>query len=186
MNRSIIFIVVFCFISLYANASPEPRPLNWAQPMIGSSLENWHKIDERVYRSAQPDAYDFKVLEKFGIRTVINLRYHHSDNDEAQGTDIKLYQYRLDAGKIGYSDLVEIMKTIKKSEGPVLLHCWHGSDRTGAVSAAYRIAFHGWSKTEAVNEMLHGGYGFHEIYDNIPVLIRSLDEEKFRKDIGIR
>ncbi len=53
------------------------------------------------------------------------------------------------------------------------LHCYHGSDRTGASVAMYRIIF---SKTGLPTDALaygmkHGGYGFHPIWQNIEPFI---------------
>ena len=42
----------------------------------------------------QPSDADFKALEKYGIREVLNLRNRHSDDDEAAGTKIKLYRLK--------------------------------------------------------------------------------------------
>ena len=54
-------------------------------------------------------------------------------------------------------------------------HCWHGSDRTGLVSAMYRIVFGGWSKKEAIDELINGGYGYHSMYKNISEFIEKVD-----------
>lgn len=51
-----------------------------------SKLTNLYQIDSGVYRSEQPSDADFKALEKYGIREVLNLRNRHSDDDEAAGT----------------------------------------------------------------------------------------------------
>ena len=54
---------------------------------------------------------------------------------------------------------VEIMAAFSH-EGPVLVHCKHGADRTGCIVALYRIVFQSWSKEAAIDEMHNGGYGF--------------------------
>lgn len=41
---------------------------------------------------------------------------------------------------------------------PVLVHCFHGRDRTGLVIAAYRMMMEGWSYEEAYAEMLRYGH----------------------------
>lgn len=46
---------------------------------------------------------------------------------------------------------------------PIIFHCHHGSDRTGAVCALYRIVFQNVSKEDAIREMIEGEYGFHRI-----------------------
>jgi tyrosine-protein phosphatase SIW14 len=67
---------------------------------------------------------------------------------------------------------------------PILVHCKHGSDRTGCILAAYRIVQDGWSKEEAMKEFREGGYGFHEKwFKNILRLIENINEEQLRKDV---
>jgi hypothetical protein len=39
----------------------------------------------------------------------------------------------------------------------------------------YRIVFQGWLKDEAIDELMHGGYGYHAVYENIPEYIRKAD-----------
>jgi protein-tyrosine phosphatase len=68
---------------------------------------------------------------------------------------------------------------------PVLVHCKHGSDRTGVVVAAYRIVVQGWSKEDAIRELRDGGYGFHGIFFNIPEFLRDLDVAKVRQAVGV-
>jgi protein tyrosine/serine phosphatase len=60
-------------------------------------------------------------------------------------------------------------------DGPVLLHCMHGADRTGVVSALYRMSLQGWSKDAARQEMLHGGFGYHTMWRNIPGYLEEVD-----------
>lgn len=39
------------------------------------------------------------------------------------------------------------------------MHCKHGSDRTGLMSAMYRVVVENWSKEDALKEMTQGGFG---------------------------
>ena len=45
------------------------------------------------------------------------------------------------------------MKILRDAPKPILVHCQHGSDRTGAVIALYRILFQNMSKVEAIKEL---------------------------------
>jgi len=182
--RKLVIITVILLVfwgSVYAEV--RIRPEHWAQPVIGSTLKNWYKIDDHLYRSEQPSADEFRVIYGFGIKAVLNLRTYHDDDFGATGTKLKLYRHKVSAGKIGYKDIVKALRIIKKEPRPILVHCLHGSDRTGAVCAAYRIVFHNWSKEQAVDELINGGYGFHSIFDNIPNLILEIDVEKLKRDV---
>ena len=67
---------------------------------------------------------------------------------------------------------------------PVLIHCRHGSDRTGLIVALYRILYQNWTKEDALEEMLKGGYGHHSIFKNLPQIIRQIDVEKLRAKVN--
>jgi len=78
-------------------------------------------------------------------------------------------------------DVVRVLKLIRNKEnGPFLIHCQHGADRTGLMSAMYRIVEQGWTKDEAIKEMVEGGYGFHPIWSNIIKYIRNADVKKIK------
>ncbi|MDR0660023.1 MAG: dual specificity protein phosphatase family protein [Prevotellaceae bacterium] len=159
------------------------RKATWAQPVEAQYVENFYKIDKGVYRSGQPSAEAFKEMEQMGIKEVLNLRNYHSDKDEAEGTSLKLYRVAMDAHNSDWDRLVEAMRAIKNRKGPIVIHCWHGSDRAGLVTALYRILFQGWTKEEALDELENGGYGYHKIYSNIKAFIQNLDVEEFKKDV---
>jgi len=72
---------------------------------------------------------------------------------------------------------------IKQAQGPVLLHCQHGADRTGLITALYRIVYQGWSKSRALDEMLHGGFGYHAIWGNIPDYVRDVDTTELKRAV---
>ena len=118
-----------------------------------SDLTNLYQIDSGVYRSEQPSKEDFKALEKYGIGEVLNLRNRHSDDDEAKGTSIKLHRVKTKAHSISEKELIQALRIIKNRKAPIVFHCHHGSDRTGAVCALYRIVFQNVSKEDAINEM---------------------------------
>ena len=158
------------------------RPATWATPVSSEHLKNFYKIDDKVYRSGQPDKKGFQELTTLGIRNVLSFRDYHSDED-GKDLGLSLYRVKMDAGDITTEKVVEALRIIKNSEGPILIHCWHGSDRTGLVSAMYRIVFQGWSREEAIDELMHGGYGYHSLYKNIPEFIRQADIEGIRKQV---
>lgn len=149
----------------------------------GSELTNLYRIDSGIYRSEQPSGIDFKALEKYGIRESLNLRSRHSDNDEVAGTTVKLHRVKMKAHVVSEEQLITALRIIKNRKEPIVIHCHHGSDRTGAVCALYRILFQNVSKEDAIREMTEGGFGFHRIYKNIIRRIREADIERIRKEV---
>lgn len=183
--RAIAFGFLLCLLFVDCGTSPAAaqRKDTWAQPVKSKYVENFYKVDKGVYRSGQPSAEAFKEMEKLGIKEVLNLRNYHSDKDEAAGTKLKLSRVAMSASSSEWDELVEALRIIKNRKGPIVIHCWHGSDRTGLVVALYRLVFQGWTKEEALDELEHGGYGYHTIYGNIKTFIQNVDVAEFKKDV---
>lgn len=182
-KRFTLLIMLVLAFPLLSHSGESTRPARWARPMQAKDLKNFYKLDDKVYRSAQPDDEGFRELQSLGIRNVLNLRDNHSDDDEAEGTGIRLFRIEMEADDVETGQVVEALRIIKNADGPVLIHCWHGSDRTGLVSAMYRILFQGWSRDDAIDELMNGGYGYHSIYKNIPEYIRNVDIGEIKKAV---
>jgi protein tyrosine/serine phosphatase len=164
-----------------AAAGGSERPAQWAIPITMAGVGNLHKINEGLYRSAQPTREGMINLEKMGIKTVINLRAFHSDSDEISGTELLNDALSVKTWHIEDEDVIRVLRTIRKKEnGPFLIHCLHGADRTGVMSALYRIVMQGWTKEDALKEMVDGGYGFHPVWTNIITYVKNVDVEKIK------
>ena len=63
-------------------------------------------------------------------------------------------------------DVLAALRAIQtaQAKGPVLMHCKHGADRTGLMSAMYRVVVQDWSKEDALKEMTQGGFGENAHY----------------------
>jgi tyrosine-protein phosphatase SIW14 len=160
------------------------RPVEWAQPVLGTELGNFYHLTDQVYRSKQPDDEEMVALEAMGIRSVLNLREYHSDNDEAEETRLNLFHVPVAAGKVDDAFVIEALRVIHQAEKPILIHCWHGSDRTGVVSAMYRMVFQGWPRERAIDEFVNGGYGYHaSFYPNIERYLETVDIAAIRSQV---
>lgn len=152
-----------------------------------ATLNNVHRVAEGIYRCEQPGKDDFQALEKMGIREVLSLRRWHGDETRARKTGLKLHRLKTRASTIDPMEIEAALKIIVERKGPIVIHCWHGSDRTGAVCAAYRIVVEGMEKEAAIEEMVDGGYGFHKrTFGQIPDVIRSLDVVAMRQKLDLR
>ena len=162
------------------------RNARWASPISLEGVPNLHQISPNLYRSEQPTALGMRNLEKLGVRTVINLRFFNNDSKEIQGTSLRTERVKILTWDIDDEHVVEVMRVLKNPQnGPYLIHCQHGADRTGLMSAMYRILEQGWTADEALAELTEGGYGYHSIWSNILRYVRSVDVEKLRSAIGL-
>lgn len=172
-------------ISSYTSKGRPSHPA-WAKHLTEPGLKNFCKVNDRLYRGAQPTREGCERLGAMGIKTVINLRDLHSDGEKLEGTGIVYDHIHFKTWHPEDDEVVRFLKIVTdKDKGPFFVHCHHGSDRTGMMCAIYRVAVDGWSKDEAIDEMVKGGYGFHPVWQNLIHYIRNLDIEKIKKEAGI-
>lgn len=175
------FVLAFGGVALLTPpAFAKVRAANWAEPVAMTGLPNLHRVTPQLYRSAQPDATGFANLAGIGIKTVINLRQLVDDAPLAIGTDLTLRRVRMKSRHVGEDDaakMVQVLRFIRQGlqTGPVLVHCHHGADRTGATMALYRILYQGWTRNAALDELVNGGFGFHTVWANIPRFVAGCD-----------
>jgi protein tyrosine phosphatase (PTP) superfamily phosphohydrolase (DUF442 family) len=146
---------------------------------------NLCKVSETLYRGAQPTREGFENLKKLGIKTVVSLRDHHSDEELLEGIGLSYIPISTDTWDISFEKVAAFLQVaIDPDASPVFVHCQHGADRTGVMVASYRVAVQGWEKTRAIREMTHGGFGYHPLWVKLPDVVRSLDVEYLKALIG--
>jgi hypothetical protein len=179
------------FSPAFADEAP-PRPTNWASAINGvDGVGNLFQVSPELYRSRQPSAQALKgilALQPFvagsvPIRTVVALRVSDGgDGAVFDKSDAVHYQHlKFNPFSPKDSDVIDFLRIVTtKSAQPVLVHCAQGSDRTGMMVAIYRIVVQGWSKDDAIKEMVEGGYGFHSIWQDLVRYVRNLDVDALK------
>ena len=187
-----ILISVFAFSAKTQNSEARPpieRNPSWALKVLDvPEVPKLFLVEPNFYRSPQPTKEGFKALViGKGLRTVVNLRASHSDDRLTQGLELRLFNFKMRAWHIERMDVVGALRALRSETrtGPTLLHCTLGADRTGLVAALYRIIYQGWSKHAALEEMEDGGFGFHDIWINIPRYIDEIDIGQLKRDVGV-
>lgn len=164
--------IVICFMTLFMISGQTP------------SVKNFHKVDADFYRSAQPSKNEMKELEAFGIKTILNVRNFIDDDCEIKKTSLEQIKVSMRAKTVSYQNIKDAMVAIKYAKKPILIHCLHGSDRTGATVAAYRVIFNKWTKEKAIEEFLLPENGYNsKLFPNILELLESFDFEQLRMDV---
>jgi len=157
-----------------------------AQKIELPGFKNLYKIDDSLYRSEQPSKKGMMQLQKLGIKTVLNFRNHHNDKNEVIRAQLLIERLALNTNKITYADIVKTLKVMKKAKKPILIHCLHGSDRTGCMIAAYRLVYNNYTKEQAIAELTAPEFGYHKKwFPNIIQLLKGVDVEQLKKDIGV-
>ncbi len=181
MRLGLVFLSLLCACA--ASTQGGARPSEWAQPLTLGGVPNLHQVDEGLYRSAQPSAEGMRSLEGMGIRTILNLRHFHGDEEELAGTRLRGERVAMLPFWEREEDIARALRImLDPSRRPLLLHCRDGADRTGLLCAIYRIVEQGWSREEAMREMREGGYGFHESWVNLVIYLDEFDPAAFAVD----
>ena len=138
----------------------------------GSSVQgihNFYKVDEHVYRGAQPTDEGIRYLAKIGVKIVIDLREggDRSRNEESAVTASGMTYINIPMTGLTPPTEAEITKILGILEdgktGPVFVHCMRGADRTGAVIASYRIEHDGCDNARALKEAMANGMSFFQL-----------------------
>ena len=142
-------------------------------------LENFHKVSDKLYRGAKQNAEGYKKLKEMGIKTVVNLRTSNKEEKIVKEAGLNYVFIPTKTSKLGDDTIEKFLAVVSdKNNWPVFVHCYHGSDRTGAAVASYRIVFEDYTPEEAHKEMTTGNYGFHSMWKNIEKYIKGLNKEK--------
>jgi tyrosine-protein phosphatase SIW14 len=129
-----------------------------------AGVHNAGKINDRLYRGAQPSPAAFAELKKLGVTTVVNLRRDNSVEAErkaVEGQGLRLVTIPVGGFSAPTNEQVVAFLSIfrDRPQEKVFVHCQYGEDRTGVFIAAYRMSFEHWTAAQAVNEM--NNFGFH-------------------------
>lgn len=136
---------------------------------------NLYRVDDKLYRSEQLKAEDKAAIAEHNIQSIVNLRFFKRNTNAkvfADDAHIKLINKPLTTWHITPKDLAEVLWEIEQQQkhGAVLVHCYHGADRTGIVVAMYRVVYQNWSLADAKAEMQQGGFGYHSVWKNLDKL----------------
>ena len=106
----------------------------------------------------------------------------------APSEGVKLINHPLLTWRIKAPEIAQTLKLIRQhqQEGAVLIHCYHGADRTGIMVAMYRIIYQNWSIKDAKQEMLNGPYGYHSVWKNLEALFTEQTVAEVRQHLGIK
>jgi protein tyrosine phosphatase (PTP) superfamily phosphohydrolase (DUF442 family) len=154
------------------NASPEdayvfPAELGFVSPF---DLPNFHQVEPYLYRGGAPTENGLKVLQKMGIKTVVDLRKSldqvQKESHEVRALGMQYVCLPVSRGipEITYQEkFFHMVKsaTKKPDQGPIFVHCDYGCDRTGYMVGMWRVQHDHWNSYDALQEMLKYGYLIH-------------------------
>ena len=142
------------------SAAPWPHQYALAEKMAVFAIKDFGKVNEYLYRGAQPKEEGIAELKKLGIDTIVDLRGERHGLMEKERAHAESLGMRLvsipGTGWTAPKDkqIAEFFAVVSaQPRRRIFVHCWFGGDRGGMFIAAYRIAFDGWTADEALHEM---------------------------------
>ena len=183
------FAVLILAAALSANVCAEnaaDMPMKWAT--LVKQDANLYRLDDKLYRSEQLTRSDAAAVQSLGIKSVINLRFFDRNDDrQAFGkTPLTLVNTPLLTWSITPQEVARVLWQIEQHQqnGAVLVHCYHGADRTGLISAMYRVVYQNWELSEAKREMMQGPYGFHSVWKNIEGFFTEKNINEIKQELA--
>ena len=133
-----------------------------------NDIGNFGKINDKLYRGAQPNHLGVEGLKRAGIKTIVNLRMTNdvwvTEAAEACANGIIYTNVPMRGlGRPTDVQVADVLAIIETFPSPVFIHCEHGCDRTGTVIACYRIQHDQWTSTQALSEAVQYGMSKWEV-----------------------
>jgi protein tyrosine/serine phosphatase len=150
--------------------SAPPASSAIVQPIHGEKLHiagihNAGKINDVLFRGAQPKENGLAELKKLGITTIVDLRGEHQEKSDwergaAEALGMRFVHLPVSGWAPPTDEQVAQFLALFRDDPhqKVFVHCRFGDDRTGVFVAAYRMAVDKWSPEKAMEEMYFFGF----------------------------
>jgi protein tyrosine/serine phosphatase len=163
-------VITFLVCALVGCESRENEASTYLPPetSVSDKQFNFHIVDDGIWRSAQPSIESITVMKKHGLKTIINLRgseeNHLWESRICDSLGIQYFHLPMDGREVpDIADINKILRVIENQQNqPVVYHCLGGKDRTGIVTAIYRLKNSDIGFKEVHTEMLMYGYNEEE------------------------
>jgi protein-tyrosine phosphatase len=140
----------------------------WAQNTAGAAtakapkgVHNFEVVDNILWRGSRPTTTGYGSLIDRGVKTIVDLRAERGlqrPTHLLNRNDVELVNIQMRDGQAPTDAQVErFLEAVRRSEGPVYVHCMAGVGRTGTMVAAYLIEMKDSSSMDALKHNLSVG-----------------------------
>lgn len=137
-----------------ANSASAYAALKAGWPMIDAptrrvkedGIPNFGKLNDRIWRSGQPNQKGYQRLAALGVKTVINLREEFPGDKEMipEGVQYIYLPIKDDHAPTEEQGKRFLEIAANPDNWPILVHCHGGEGRAGVMAALVRHSFDGW------------------------------------------
>jgi tyrosine-protein phosphatase SIW14 len=176
MRRSLTALAFAFLLSLPLLAQTPAQPSSqtaapaFPQPTHGEKIKipgipNAGKINDILYRGAQPREVGFSELKLLGITTIVDLRGEDREKivwerKHAESMGMRFINIPVSGWDPPTDEqVVQFLSLFRDNPGQkIFMHCRFGDDRTGVFTAVYRMAVEKWPAEQATKEMYFFGF----------------------------
>lgn len=168
LSRSLVFLFLISAFLLSAqeqkNPVPTISPLPLGEKLKLSGVPNAGKIDNVLFRGAQPHPEGIEELKKLGVTTIVDLRGEGQDliekeRKQAESLGMRFVNIPVSGWSPPTNDQVaQFLSLFSNKKERIFVHCRFGDDRTGVFVAAYRMSYDSWPPDQAMKEMYFFGF----------------------------
>jgi tyrosine-protein phosphatase SIW14 len=167
-------LLIFCVIpEIHAQDTSQPITPSVMSSAYGEKLKirgvpNPGKINDGLFRGAQPNEQGLEELKKLGITTIVDLRAEDRGKSEWERKQSeKLGMKFVHIPIAGFAaptneEVAQFLSLFNDSQQKIFVHCLLGEDRTGVFVATYRMSMEKWPVTQAMREM--NSFGFNAFW----------------------
>jgi len=145
-------------------------------------LRNGGRVNDFLFRGAQPREEGLPELKKLGVTTIVDLRgedpgTRDRERQQAEALGLRFVNIPVSGWEPPSNEQVAQFLSLFRGDRKekIFVHCRFGDDRTGVFVATYRMAYEGWPASQAMNEMYFFGFnGFW--HPSMKTFIRGFPE----------
>jgi len=172
MNRTLSSLAILLLppFHILAQSAPLASAPAIAQPAFGQKLHiagisNAGKVTDVLYRGAQPKEQGLPELRKLGVTTIVDLRGEDPatvawERKQAESLGMRFVSLPISGWSPPTIEQVVQFLALFGNEPreKIFVHCRYGDDRTGVLTAVYRMAIEKWPAEQAMKEMYFFGF----------------------------
>jgi protein tyrosine phosphatase (PTP) superfamily phosphohydrolase (DUF442 family) len=127
-------------------------------------ITRFAEICPGLSRGGEPNETTLKYLHDNGYKTIVSFLPDPAESASVVQSGMKYVHIPMHSGPFSADpptdEQVQQFRAVAgdTTQYPVFIHCHAGKDRTGAMSAIYRMQVCGWTRDEAIEEMKAFGF----------------------------
>lgn len=171
MLRALLLVASLALPRPVPQAEVRPVPVQavmssgYGEKLALSGIPNGGKINDTLYRGAQPRSEGLQQLKNLGVTTIIDLRSENPEKVEAERKQAEALGMRFVSipsspwSPPSNDQVAQFLKLFQgNTKDKFYVHCRFGEDRTGVFIATYRMAYEKWPAEQAIHEMYKFGF----------------------------